>query len=411
MDNTQYLELGKPTQEDFYDVEVQNRNMDIIDREIKSIDEYRNIDTFSSFSELDIRDDGSLTIDDMLEALNNKHSDLNSNAIFVERIDATSLISPNGEAGQIMVFTRLTGAVLLYVADNKRFFYGVTQYSSGVQYKWQGWKELLNTDSGTFTGTLKINSSSPTLEMTDTSNNGGTKVYKNASSEADYGTYISDIASDGTCDILILRREGSTNADKISLRVQSADGSTYDTYKIYGEHNKPTPADIGAATKEEVQTAQSTANTAKTNAATAQSTANTAKSNAATAQSTADVATTKADNAQSSANMAQTTADEALSKANNAATTKTYTVNVSESEWGEDDVNGGYYCEKSVTGLLPTDNPIIDIILGSDIDANEEFISAWSVVTRVVTDTDVIILYANETYPQVALSLQIKVVR
>lgn len=375
-DKTQYLELGKPTQEDFYDIEVQNRNMDIIDMEIKNIDEYRNIDTFSSFSELDIRDDGSLTIDDMLVALDNKHSGDNSNAIFVERIDATSLISPNGEAGQIMVFTRLTGAVLLYVADNKHFFYGVTQYSSGGQYKWQGWKELLNTDSGTFTGTLKINSSSPTLEMTDTSNNGGTKIHKNADSDVDYGTYISDIASDGTCDILILRREGSTNADKISLRVQSADGSTYDTYKIYGEHNKPTPADIGAATKEEVQTAQSTADVAKTNAATAQS-----------------------------------TADEALNKANNAATTKTYTVNVSESEWGEDDVNGGYYCEKSVTGILPTDNPIIDIILGSDIDANEEFISAWSVVTRVVTDTDVIILYANETYPQVALSLQVKVVR
>ena len=64
-------------------------------------------------------------------------------------------------------------------------------------------------------------------------------------------------------------------------------------------------------------TAQSTANTAKTNAATAQSTANTAKTNAATAQSTADSAVTAANNAQSTANTARTEASNAAKTASN----------------------------------------------------------------------------------------------
>jgi hypothetical protein len=65
-------------------------------------------------------------------------------------------------------------------------------------------------------------------------------------------------------------------------------------------------------------TAQSTANTATSNAATAQSTANTANSNAATAQSTANTANSNAATAQSTANTANSNAATAQSTANTA---------------------------------------------------------------------------------------------
>ena len=61
-------------------------------------------------------------------------------------------------------------------------------------------------------------------------------------------------------------------------------------------------------------TAQSTANTAVSNAATAQSTANTAVSNAATAQSTANTAVSNAATAQSTANTAASNAADAQSR-------------------------------------------------------------------------------------------------
>jgi hypothetical protein len=66
-----------------------------------------------------------------------------------------------------------------------------------------------------------------------------------------------------------------------------------------------------------INTAQDTADTAKTNAATAQTTANTAKTNAATAQTTANTAKTAAANAQTSADNAQTSADDAKKVATN----------------------------------------------------------------------------------------------
>ena len=62
-----------------------------------------------------------------------------------------------------------------------------------------------------------------------------------------------------------------------------------------------------------INTAQDTADTAKTNAATAQTTANTAKTNAATAQTTANAAKTAAANAQTSADDAKKVATNYLS--------------------------------------------------------------------------------------------------
>lgn len=75
---------------------------------------------------------------------------------------------------------------------------------------------------------------------------------------------------------------------------------------------------LDSTAQSKINTAQSTADSAKTAAANAQSTADTAKSNAATAQSTANAAKTAASNAQSTADTANSTANTALTNANSA---------------------------------------------------------------------------------------------
>ena len=111
------------------------------------------------------------------------------------------------------------------------------------------------------------------------------------------------------------------------VRVCTASSSGSDEYVGHTRHFKlekgnkatdwtPAPEDVDAG----IANAQTTADTAKTNAATAQSTADTAKANAATAQSTADTAKINAATAQTAANNAQTTANEAKAKAEAAQT-------------------------------------------------------------------------------------------
>ena len=79
----------------------------------------------------------------------------------------------------------------------------------------------------------------------------------------------------------------------------------------------PAPEDVDAG----ITNAQTTADTAKTNAATAQSTADTAKANAAAAQTAADNAQSTANTAQSKADKAQGAANKAQSSANTAQNT------------------------------------------------------------------------------------------
>jgi hypothetical protein len=79
--------------------------------------------------------------------------------------------------------------------------------------------------------------------------------------------------------------------------------------------------------------------------------------------------------------------------------------------WVEDTVNGGYYQTIAVDGILPTDNPIVDVVLGDDVDANEFYVLAWYCVTRITTGENSITLYANRYVPETAFTIQLKVVR
>lgn len=90
--------------------------------------------------------------------------------------------------------------------------------------------------------------------------------------------------------------------------------------------------------------------------------------------------------------------------------TSLYTATVSTS-WTEDTTNGGYYQTITVSGILESDTPVVDVVLGSDIDANALYIEAWACVTRITTAADSITLWANDTAPTNAFTIQLGVVR
>lgn len=89
------------------------------------------------------------------------------------------------------------------------------------------------------------------------------------------------------------------------------------------------------------------------------------------------------------------------------ASTATYTASVTTG-WTQ----SGSYCTKtvSVSGILAADNPIADVVLGSDADANALYLEAWGMVQRIVTAANSITLYATAN-PQSAFTIQMKVVR
>lgn len=92
-----------------------------------------------------------------------------------------------------------------------------------------------------------------------------------------------------------------------------------------------------------------------------------------------------------------------------AAVTETYIVEVDGSMWSDE--SSGYtvyYAE--VDGLLSTDNPIVDVVLGYDIAANELYKKAWSLVERVVAGDGAMTIYGTD-YPGISFTMQVKVVR
>ena len=93
-----------------------------------------------------------------------------------------------------------------------------------------------------------------------------------------------------------------------------------------------------------------------------------------------------------------------------AASTATYTIAVQKGAWVENSA-GGYMKTSTVNGILASDNPIADVVLGSDADANASYLEAWACVTRITTAENSITLYADGDAPASSFTCQIKVVR
>ena len=64
----------------------------------------------------------------------------------------------------------------------------------------------------------------------------------------------------------------------------------------------------------------------------------------------------------------------------------------------------------TITGLLATDKPIVDLVASSTYETAEAQIEAWGYVYRAVTAANKLTLYATEK-PTVNLPIQVKVVR
>jgi hypothetical protein len=99
---------------------------------------------------------------------------------------------------------------------------------------------------------------------------------------------------------------------------------------------------------------------------------------------------------------------DALSPADiGAATTVVYTTTL-DTTW-----NGSaapYTKTQTVTGILATDTPIIDVVMSGTYATDEARIEAWGYIYRVTTAANSITLYATDK-PTVSLPIQIKVVR
>ena len=78
----------------------------------------------------------------------------------------------------------------------------------------------------------------PGINLEATATGVKTRIHKNASATADYGTIISDYDANGKRDYLTFRRSSPSVENKLMLNSENESG-TVNTYKIYGEHNKP----------------------------------------------------------------------------------------------------------------------------------------------------------------------------
>lgn len=93
----------------------------------------------------------------------------------------------------------------------------------------------------------------------------------------------------------------------------------------------------------------------------------------------------------------------------NAAVTETHFIEVNLGNW-MDGSPGYWYTYASVPGMLATDNPIVDVVLGSDMAANELYKKQWGMIDRIEVFEYGMNIYATDA-PVCSFAMQVKVVR
>lgn len=101
----------------------------------------------------------------------------------------------------------------------------------------------------TFTGTVGVSNAMPIMKLTDTSANTGGKLYL-----ADNNLVLqNENVTDDSTNRRMFRLDNSAVAPDIKNALRLVDitgGAAPVTYNVYGTHNKPTPADIGALARD-----------------------------------------------------------------------------------------------------------------------------------------------------------------
>jgi hypothetical protein len=85
-----------------------------------------------------------------------------------------------------------------------------------------------------------------------------------------------------------------------------------------------------------------------------------------------------------------------------------YTATIATTSWTT--ASAPYTSSITVTGILATDTPIIDVVMTGTFVDDEGIIEAWGGVYRAQTNANVVIFSATEL-PTVNLPIQLKVVR
>lgn len=93
---------------------------------------------------------------------------------------------------------------------------------------------------------------------------------------------------------------------------------------------------------------------------------------------------------------------------NDKATTKVFSVTIPVENWPS---ASPYTQTVSVSGVLSTDVPVVDIILNSTTATAKDEITSWGYVSKITTDDDSITVTCLEQKPTVNMSIHLKVVR
>lgn len=87
----------------------------------------------------------------------------------------------------------------------------------------------------------------------------------------------------------------------------------------------------------------------------------------------------------------------------------TYTAEIG-TNWGKEE-SGEYTQTVAVTGILASDNPIVDVVLDSSKTVALQQLEAWSYISKIETADGSITVTCLEEAPTVAIPIQLKVVR
>lgn len=87
----------------------------------------------------------------------------------------------------------------------------------------------------------------------------------------------------------------------------------------------------------------------------------------------------------------------------------TYTAEIA-TNWEKED-SGEYTQTVAVTGILASDNPIVDVVLDSSKDVALQQLETWSYISKIETADGSITVTCFEDAPTVAIPIQLKVVR